>query len=84
MPIWKVIPSRPYSITAGRVNDLRIRLTLKINDKGQSVQGSGLWKVSMWGSGNINGSGDRISYEEQVIVLRNIHMTYRILQIERN
>ena len=40
-----------------------------INDKGQTVQGSGLWKVSMWGSGNVNGSGDRISYEEQVIII---------------
>ena len=55
-----------------------------INDKGQTVQGSGLWKVSMWGSGNVNGSGDRIGYEEQVIIISWKHKTVTILRIERN
>ena len=71
MPIWQVIlrgvqPS--LNLKAGHVNRFNTILTLKVNKKGQTVEGLGLWRVSMWVSGNDNNSGDRIGYEEQVII----------------
>ncbi|XP_072042842.1 uncharacterized protein [Amphiura filiformis] len=66
VPVWQVDPSNIDIVREGVVNDLIIDLNLKINERGQGVEGEGLWKVSMWGSAKMDGSGDRIGYVEQV------------------
>ncbi|XP_072045330.1 uncharacterized protein [Amphiura filiformis] len=67
VPVWKVTPRTLATIFTNVVNDLVVDLNLKINDQGQTVEGTGLWKIGMWASANDDGSGERKGYKEQVL-----------------
>ena len=59
------------------MNSLVIDLNLKINRDGIGVSGQNLWKLSMWGSGNEDGSGERIGLVDQVILITFLFGTSR-------
>ncbi len=72
-------------IREGVVNDLEIDLNLQINEKGQGVEGQGLWKVGMWASANADGSGERVGHIEQVNdVEANVHCPSFLLRQPSN
>ncbi|XP_072035341.1 uncharacterized protein [Amphiura filiformis] len=65
--VWQVNPRHIDVIREGVVYHVTIDLNIKIKDHGQGVAGEDLCKVSMWGSANSDGSGDRVGYVEQVL-----------------
>ncbi|XP_072044610.1 uncharacterized protein [Amphiura filiformis] len=67
VPVWQVTPETPGTIFENTANDLVVTLNVKINERGQGVEGTGLWKVGMWVSANDDGSGERVGYKEQVL-----------------
>ncbi|XP_072044611.1 uncharacterized protein [Amphiura filiformis] len=67
VPVWKVTPVTPGTVFENAANDLVVNLNVKINNRGQGVEGEGLWKVGMWVSANDDGSGERVGYKEQVL-----------------
>ncbi len=64
--MYKITPQNLDNISEKQENSGNITVEIKINKKGQGVEGSGLWKMGVWASANDDGSGDRIGYEEQV------------------
>ncbi|XP_072044596.1 uncharacterized protein [Amphiura filiformis] len=67
VPVWKVTPETPGTIFENAANDLVVNLNVKINERGQGVEGKGLCKVGIWVSANDDGSGERMGYKEQVL-----------------
>ena len=69
VPVWDISTQISSGIQENAINSLVIDLNVKINNDGTGmtgVSGQNLWKVSMWGSGNNDGSGERIGFVSQV------------------
>ena len=68
LPVYEIVPVEKnlHVIFENTSNILNVDLRVLVNDKGQSVWGEGLWKVGLWVSANEDGSGERISYVNEV------------------
>ena len=67
LPVWRIQPKHQNAVTEGKVNVVTFDLTVDVNIYRSEISGSGLWKLSAWTSGDSEGKGNRISYNEQVI-----------------
>ena len=66
VPVHNVRLVGQTSIDVAAVNDIFVDLQVTVGNRGQSVTGNDLWRVSMWASSNPDGSGSKIGLTNQV------------------
>ena len=70
IPVYRVsLLNINSTIVAGSVNHYDGDLRINVNKNGTAVSGYDLWKVGIWASDHVDGSGKKMGYTEQVLRL---------------